>query len=122
MKTKLLITLSISTLLLFTACGSSSKGTSKTTQIKKKEFILIAQNIDLAQCTLSNTKAGINGAVFGTIAEFFQNIDKDTLVVSAEKDNVGCGKYDRVNDEIECTVFDFDEVIGKSCVAGFDFE
>lgn len=125
MKIKLLTTLSMATLLLFTACGDSdddSKNTSQTTELKKKEFIVIGINIVSEQCTLSRTKDNINGSVFLDTITFNQNIDKSTLVVSLEQSNVSCTKYDRSNDDISCSTLDFQRDTAKSCVAGFDFE
>jgi len=127
MKKTLLITLSI---LIFTACGSSSKSSyssdkptdkSIILKLKEKDFIVIAHNISLSRCKLSSTKDSIDGATFGNILEFTQNINKSTVIVSAEKTNVTCEKYDREDNEIGCTIIDFEENTKKSCVAGFDF-
>lgn len=121
MKTELLIALGIS-MVLFTACGSSSsKGKSITEQLKEREYLVIAQNFPLESCNLSIIKNNINGPVFGDVLEFFNDIDKDTVVSSAENSNVACEKYNRFNDNLTCTIVDYQESQGTSCATGFNF-
>lgn len=105
----------------FIACGGGNKGESTTDILKKREFVVIAHNIPLEECKLDQVKSNIDGAVFGDIGEFHQEINKKTVAVSAEKSNVNCEKYNKSNDDITCSIVDFQEAEGTSCAVGFNF-
>jgi len=123
MNKKLVITLTIATLIL-TACGSSSGSSSESTdsKIKKREVIVIVHNTPSNLCTLSKVKAGTEGSHLGDITEVSDIVNKDTMVTKFEQTNVSCQKYNRENDYAVCGMFDWEEGTGKSCVIAFDYE
>ena len=120
MKTKLLITLGISTLLLFTACGDSESSTeSVESQIKKKDFIYIVQHT--SDCNVDNVKK--NSVAFSNTLQVPRLLNPDTLIGTLVNKLVSCETYGRTHDSLTCEHWNFvNETVEKSCVIGFDFE
>jgi ABC-type Fe3+-hydroxamate transport system substrate-binding protein len=120
MKKTLLTTLTIGTLLLFTACGSESKSSSESVEskINNKEFIIIVQH--QGSCTLSEVKQNIVNISNNLTVP--RTINSDSLITVSEKNSVTCETYDRTYDDVTCEMWDFDEPTKKSCTIGLDFK
>ena len=84
--------------------------------IKKRAFIVIAQNVDIRLCTVTSINKGIDQNRF----KFQQEIDRSTIIASSKKTNLGCEEYGREDQLIDCTIIDMKQKKGESCVIGFN--
>ena len=121
MKKNITISLAMSTLFIFSACGNdSSSSGSSISDLKSRDVIIISQNYNNELCTHSKVKENTHGA---TIVDVQVNgfIDRETLKVKAEDTLVTCAKYNRQNDYAQCALYDEGKGTGKTCVVAFNY-
>ncbi|CAA6810482.1 MAG: Chitinase (EC [uncultured Sulfurovum sp.] len=87
----------------------------------QRQFIVIAKNTSVESCKVVNFIENIQGAKFGDALEFYQNINKATVISSSKQANSFCSDYARVDDGEKCVSIDAQELQGVSCIIGFDF-
>ena len=128
MKRGLVLALTVSTLLMFTACGSDSKNNSTTKstvqKLKEAEYLVVVYEVDIEGCKVSSLKENISGGQFGNFFELDRTINKETLVSEFNNtNNIDCSTFDRATDG-KCGQYDFSEFSGlstnHSCTVGFD--
>ena len=122
MKKKITISLAMSTLFIFSACGNDSSSSSPSvSDLKAKDTLIIVQNSTKADCTHSAVKEETHGSTLGAIELPFL-INRDSLLVQFEDGLVSCSKYNRSNDYSQCSEFESGDGTGKTCVVGLNYE
>ena len=123
MKKILMVSTSI---LLFTACGNSSKSSSSTNNLSKsdfksKDYMIMGHNTAISECNTDFVKQIISGPFFANRFEYPSDIDKNSIIVLLGTRTIPCTDYGRVDDlEGTCVETDLDEQTGQTCVIGFN--